>query len=160
NDGQPSSNAFQVRTIMKRTLSILLALGTGASLAWQSNADSTEPDWNRMVDRGVAYLRGTQGQSGAWSDARSPGITGVVLCGLLQTGRFSTDDARAVKALGYIESLVNPRTGHIAGKDPKLQLQNYVTCVNVMALVAANRADRYGKVIGDAARFLKQLQWD
>jgi squalene-hopene/tetraprenyl-beta-curcumene cyclase len=145
---------------MKRTLSILLVLGTGASLAWQGKADSTEPDWNRMVDRGVTYLRGTQGESGAWSDARSPGITGVVLCGLLHAGKVSTQDPMAVKALHYIESLVNPRAGHIAGKDPKLQLQNYVTCVNVMALVAANRADRYGKVIGDAARFLRQLQWD
>src|SRR5262249_55130569 len=127
---------------------------------WQGKTDSTEPDWNRMVDRGVTYLRGTQAESGAWSDARSPGITGVVLCGLLHSDKVSTQDPMAVKALHYIESLVNPRTGHIAGKDPKPQLQNYVTCVNVMALVAANRADRYGKVIGDAARFLRQLQWD
>jgi squalene-hopene/tetraprenyl-beta-curcumene cyclase len=41
-----------------------------------------------------------------------------------------------------------------------VQLQNYVTCVNVMALSAANRSDRYKKIIGNAADFLKQLQWD
>src|SRR5262249_48896096 len=35
----------------------------------------------------------------------------------------------------------------------------YVTCVNLMALVAADR-DSYKSVIGDAAKFLKKLQWD
>jgi squalene-hopene/tetraprenyl-beta-curcumene cyclase len=38
-------------------------------------------------------------------------------------------------------------------------LQNYVTSVNVMALVAADRKD-YQKVIGNATEFLKKLQWD
>src|SRR5262249_36635367 len=66
----------------------------------------------------------------------------------------------AVRALKYIESLVNVEKGHIAGKDPKVQLQNYVTSINVMALVEANRADKYKAIIGDAVKFLKKLQWD
>jgi squalene-hopene/tetraprenyl-beta-curcumene cyclase len=69
-------------------------------------------------------------------------------------------DPTAARALTYIESLVNPKAGHIAGRDAKVQLQNYVTCVNVMALSAANRSERYKKIIGDAAEFLKKLQWD
>jgi len=64
------------------------------------------------------------------------------------------------RALKYIESLVNEKAGHIAGKDPANQLKNYVTSVNVMALSAANRSERYKKVIGDAVDFLKRLQWD
>ena len=40
-----------------------------------------------------------------------------------------------------------------------MQLQNYVTCVNLMALTSANR-DSYKAVVQDAVRFLKQLQWD
>ena len=47
-----------------------------------------------------------------------------------------------------------------AGKDPKNQLKNYVTSINVMALTAAKRADKYETIIGDAVTFLKQLQWD
>ncbi len=66
----------------------------------------------------------------------------------------------AAKALKFIEGLVNTEKGHIAGKDAKVQLQNYVTSVNVMALVEANRADKYKAVIGDAVTFLKKLQWD
>ena len=38
--------------------------------------------------------------------------------------------------------------------------KNYVTSVNVMALAAANRDDKYKPVIGNAAEFLKKLQWD
>src|SRR5205085_6707388 len=64
------------------------------------------------------------------------------------------------KGLRYIESLVNPKAGHIAGADPRVGLQNYVTCVNVMALAAARRDAKYKPVIGNAADFLKKLQWD
>src|SRR5204862_1360020 len=46
------------------------------------------------------------------------------------------------------------------GQHPRVEPQNYVTSINVMVLSAANRADRYEAVIGDAVKFLKQLQWD
>jgi squalene-hopene/tetraprenyl-beta-curcumene cyclase len=69
-------------------------------------------------------------------------------------------DEVAEKGLKFIEGLVNEKAGHIAGKDPKVQLQNYVTSVNVMALVEANRDKRYQAVIGNATEFLKNLQFD
>jgi squalene-hopene/tetraprenyl-beta-curcumene cyclase len=64
-----------------------------------------------------------------------------------------------VKAVKYIESLVNPEAGHIAGPGARVQLQNYVTSVNVMALRAAG-SDKYQAVIKNAAEFLKKLQFD
>jgi len=139
-----------------------------AVLAWYPGAAAersgkTGPDpkpWDAVVDKAVQYLRSSQDENGGWSTQKSPGVTGVVLTGLLQSGKVGADDPMARRGLGYIESLVNPKAGHIAGKDPKVQLQNYVTSVNVMALVAAKREDRYRKVVGDAAEFLKKLQWD
>jgi squalene-hopene/tetraprenyl-beta-curcumene cyclase len=116
--------------------------------------------WDQIVDKAITYLKASQANDGSWSGDKSPGVTGVVLTGLLSTGRLSQDDPVAVHALKYIVSLVNPMAGHIAGKAPRVQLQNYVTSVNVMALNAANRADLYKKVIGDAVEFLKRLQWD
>jgi squalene-hopene/tetraprenyl-beta-curcumene cyclase len=116
-------------------------------------------EWERVVDKAVMFLRSTQAEDGSWSKEKSPGVTGVILTGLLQTGKVSPNDPMAEKALRYIESLVNTKAGHIAGKDPKPQLQNYVTAVNVMALSAAKR-DSYKQVIGDAAKFLGKLQWD
>ncbi|HEV3203759.1 MAG TPA: prenyltransferase/squalene oxidase repeat-containing protein [Gemmataceae bacterium] len=117
-------------------------------------------DWDRMVTKAIGYLKTSQDANGSWSGSRSPGVTGVVLTGLLRTGKISPQDPLAAKALAYIESLVNARAGHIAGQDPKAQLQNYVTSVNVMALAAASRSDRYKKIIGNATDFLKKLQWD
>ncbi len=115
--------------------------------------------WNAVVDKAIAYLEHSQGSDGSWSQERSPGVTGIVLTGLLRTGKVSPKDPVAEKALKFIESLVNRKAGHIAGQDPKPQLQNYVTSVNVMALMAADR-DAYKEVVGDAVKFLKNLQWD
>jgi squalene-hopene/tetraprenyl-beta-curcumene cyclase len=117
-------------------------------------------EWDTVVTRAIDYLRTTQAPDGSWSADKSPGVTGVVVTGMLGTGKVGPEDPVAARALKYIESLVNPKAGHIAGKDPKVQLQNYVTSINVMALTAANREDRYKKVIGDAVEFLKRLQWD
>ena len=116
--------------------------------------------WDQIVDKAIGYLKTTQEDDGSWSRKKSLGVTGIVLTGLLRTGRVSAEDPVAAKALSFIESLINEKAGHIAGKDPAPQLQNYVTSVNLMALVAAKREDRYKKVIGDAKEFLKKLQWD
>jgi squalene-hopene/tetraprenyl-beta-curcumene cyclase len=116
--------------------------------------------WATTADKAIAFLKSSQEPDGGWSSKANPGVTAIVLTGLLKTGRVTPEDPTAAKALKYIEALVNPEKGHIAGKDPKMQLQNYVTSVNVMALVEANRADKYKAIIGDAVKFLKKLQWD
>ncbi len=129
----------------------------------QSSKDKPAVDaarWNAVVDRAVTFLKSSQDANGGWSTDKSPGVTGVALTGLLRTGKVTPNDPVAARALKYIEGLVNPKAKHIAGKDPRVQLQNYVTSINVMALSAARRADKYEKVIGDAVAFLKKLQWD
>jgi squalene-hopene/tetraprenyl-beta-curcumene cyclase len=144
-------------------LLVMLLLGANVAPAAAQSKDGPDNDaktWAIVVDRAIAYLKSSQDPNGGWSTSANIGVTGVVTTGLLKTGRVTPDDPIAAKALKYIESLVNPEKGHIAGKDPKVQLQNYVTSVNVMALVAANRANKYKAVIGDAVKFLKKLQWD
>jgi squalene-hopene/tetraprenyl-beta-curcumene cyclase len=117
-------------------------------------------EWDEVTAKAIDYLKSTQEEGGSWSEKKSPGVTGIVLTGMLHTGKVSAKDPVAAKALKYIESLINPKAGHIAGKNPRVQLQNYVTCVNVMALVAAKQDQKYKPVIGDAVKFLKKLQWD
>ncbi len=133
---------------MRSVLLAVFAFATTASAQWQPT-----------VDKATAYLKSAQEPKGSWSSARSPGITGIVVTGLLRTGT-GADREPVAKGLSYIESLVNEKAGHIAGADPKPQLLNYVTSINVMALQAAGRADRYRKIVGDAAEFLKKLQFD
>jgi squalene-hopene/tetraprenyl-beta-curcumene cyclase len=116
--------------------------------------------WDAVAGKAAGFLKNTQEPGGGWSTAASPGVTGVVLTGLLKSGQATAKDPVGEKALKYVENLVNPKYKHIAGKDPKVQLQNYVTSVNVMALVEAKQADKYRGIIGDAVEFLKKLQWD
>src|SRR6202043_2829877 len=82
--------------------------------------------WNELVDKAVKYLKSGQEVSdpkdpayGSWSKDRNLGVTGVVVAGLLQTGRITPDESPAKEGLKFIEALVNPEKGHIAGKDPK-----------------------------------------
>lgn len=150
--------------MINRRLWLGVAVAVAGFLSGRSaSADRPAPgeaDPKQVIDRAVAFLRSRQAEDGSWSRQRSPGITGVVVTGLLQSGGVSPDDPMIVKAYRYIGSLVNPKAGHIAGKDPQVQLQNYVTCVNVMALAAGDQDGRYKGVIGDATKFLEQLQWD
>jgi squalene-hopene/tetraprenyl-beta-curcumene cyclase len=141
---------------MRPLATSLVALTAAIAVA----ADPASSPWQSTVDKAVTYLKSHQDPAGSWSKDRSPGVTGIVLTGMLRTGRVTPDDEVAAKALGYIESLINEKAGHIAGQDPKPQLLNYVTSVNVMALQAANRPDKYRKVVGDAAEYLKKLQFD
>src|SRR4051794_39174413 len=78
----------------------------------------TMEQWKAVVDKAVAYLKSTQEPAGGWSTKQNPGVTGVVVTGVLLCG-VSADDPPAAKGLEYIESLINPQAGHIAGQDPK-----------------------------------------
>jgi squalene-hopene/tetraprenyl-beta-curcumene cyclase len=136
---------------------------TCAALVVFCAALAAAPDpaaWQQTVDKAAAYLKSSQDPAGSWSGERSPGVTGVVVTGLLRTGRVRADDEVAARGLRFIESLVNEKAGHIAGPQPRPQLLNYVTSVNVMALQAAGREDQYRKIVGDATAFLKKLQFD
>jgi squalene-hopene/tetraprenyl-beta-curcumene cyclase len=139
---------------------LVLTLLTLAGLflpAAQAGADPKQ--WNDSVDRAIAYLRTKQNADGSWGTKEQVGTTGIVLTGLLQSGKVGPDDPMVERGLKYVESLINPRERHIAGQNPRVQLKNYVTCVNVLALVSAKR-DSYKAVIADATKFLRTLQWD
>jgi squalene-hopene/tetraprenyl-beta-curcumene cyclase len=146
---------------MTKTFGTVAALlGVAGAVAFLPAQDPKPvADWQATVDKGIACLKTTQEDGGGWSTKKSIGVTGVVTTGLLQCG-VSPDAAPAAQGLAFIETLVNPKAGHIAGADPKMGLQNYVTSVNVMALAAAKRDAKYKPAVGNAAEFLKKLQWD
>jgi squalene-hopene/tetraprenyl-beta-curcumene cyclase len=123
-------------------------------------AGPEEKQWSDVVTKGINSLRQRQAEDGSFSKEKSPGITGIVLTAVLKTEKLPASDPLLTKGFKYVESLVNPKEGHLAGDNPRVQLKNYVTSVNVMALAAANREGKYKAVIGDAVKFLKELQWD
>ena len=144
---------------MKRFLPFVALLLAVPAVAADPPKKPTKEEWQAVVDKATKYLKDKQDDKGAWSADKNIGVTGVVVTGLLQTGT-KPDAEPAAKGLTFIEGLVNEKAGHIAGADPRVGLQNYVTCVNVMALAAARQDDKYKKVVGNAADFLKKLQWD
>jgi squalene-hopene/tetraprenyl-beta-curcumene cyclase len=128
-----------------------------------AEAEPTLEEWTKVTDKAIEFVKSKQNADGSWGPDDAPqkrGITGIVVTGLLKTGRVNADAPAVAKGMKFIESLVNVKEGHIAGNDAKIGLQNYVTCVNVMALQAANRPEKYKAIVGDAVKFLKQLQWD
>jgi squalene-hopene/tetraprenyl-beta-curcumene cyclase len=120
---------------------------------------SAADQWKASVTKAVTYLKKVQKDDGSWGpEPQNRGITGVIVTGLIKTGS-NPDDQPTAKALQYIESLINEKEGHIAGKENPVVV-NYATSINVMALSAANRSDKYKAVIGNAANYLRSYQWD
>src|ERR1019366_6963377 len=107
----------------------LLLVGWSLSFAPAGDA-KVGPDqktWDAVAQKAAKFLRGAQDKNGGWSTDKTPGVTGIALTGLLKSGQATPQDPIGQKSLKYIESLVNPEKKHIAGKDPKNQLLNYVT---------------------------------
>jgi squalene-hopene/tetraprenyl-beta-curcumene cyclase len=140
--------------IMKQLLS-LLALALSSTVMAQDNLAET---WNTSVDKGIAFLRKSQSADGSFSGERNIGITGLVLTGVLNTGKVPVDDPMVQKALAFIEKQVDPQTGHLAGKSRGLK--NYITAVNMMALAAANKDGKYNDILKNSSKFIIGLQWD
>lgn len=156
------------RDFLRTSSLIVLAPTLPAFLV--SSASAVGPDethWPATVDKALQYLRTARAVDGSYSKELSLGVTGVVVTGILQTGRISPEDPFVDTSLKYLESLIHPTEGHIAGKNPANQLKNYVTAVNLMAfsaadrlLVAAGKKPRYENLLKNGARYLTDLQWD
>ncbi len=151
---------MSIRSRTALALTLAAAVGTLTTVPAAEPAAKAAPvaaQWDQTVDKAIAYLKAHQADDGSWSGKQNIGVTGIVLTGMLETGKVGPKDPAVEKGLKYVESLINPKEGAIAGNDP--HLKNYVTCVNVLALTSANR-DSYKAVVADAVKFLKELQWD
>jgi squalene-hopene/tetraprenyl-beta-curcumene cyclase len=142
------------------TMVLVFSVGLTLSSAGEKKVGPDQKTWDTVTRKAAKFLQSTQDKNGGWSTDKTPGVTGIALTGLLRSGQATAQDPVAAKALGYIESLVDPDKKHIAGKGAKVNLQNYVTSINVMALVEAKQDAKYKAIIGDAVTFLKKLQWD
>ncbi|VTR96893.1 signal peptide protein : Prenyltransferase/squalene oxidase OS=Isosphaera pallida (strain ATCC 43644 / DSM 9630 / IS1B) GN=Isop_2195 PE=4 SV=1: Prenyltrans_2: Prenyltrans_1 [Gemmata massiliana] len=147
----------------KRLLVSLLAFTALVALALVPASSAAEPNEDALkaaVEKATEYLKKAQKEDGSWSaEPQNRGITGIVVTGLIRTGT-KPEDEPAAKGVKFIEKLVNAKSGHIAGDDSKAGLINYTTSINILALNAANKGDKYKGVIGNATKYLKEYQWD
>ncbi|NLE39794.1 MAG: terpene cyclase/mutase family protein [Pirellulaceae bacterium] len=134
---------------------VLLLAAASAARSADERIDSRA--YREAVQRAVDFLR-TKGQEpdGSFSSEAGPGVTALVTTALLRNG-LTVNDPMVEKALEYLESHVRPDGGvHAEGSF----FRNYETCLAMTCLIEANREGRYDKVIKNAERFVKDLQWD
>ncbi|HEX5102587.1 MAG TPA: hypothetical protein VFV87_02170, partial [Pirellulaceae bacterium] len=137
-------------------LTITAAFGAASALlprlVW---GEDKSPE--QLVTKAIGYLT-TKGQAGdgSYTATSGPGITGLVVAGILRNGR-SPDDPAVAKSLKYLEGFIQP-DGGIYSKESFHK--NYETCICVLAFTEANKNGRYDKVIKGADAYIKGIQWD
>jgi squalene-hopene/tetraprenyl-beta-curcumene cyclase len=139
----------------------LLAIsGTGLIPPAARAADKTfGPDARKLADsrqKGIDFLKTSQSNDGTWTATDSTGVTALVITALIKSG-VPASDPTVAKGLAALEKFVqkdggiyHPRTGH----------KNYETCVALVAFKAADVGGKYDRIIANADKFLRGLQWN
>jgi squalene-hopene/tetraprenyl-beta-curcumene cyclase len=135
-----------------------LSVGIG-TVARAADASTTESDaklYQQTVDRGVEFLINKAEQpDGSYGKDDGPGVTAICTDALLRHGR-SPDDPAVAKSLKWIQKFVHDDGGIYSPNSP---VKNYETSLAVLCFSAANADGRYAKLIGNADKFLKGVQW-
>lgn len=139
---------------------VLFLVGTFSISATVGYAqDLTVEQSKKLADvrtKAINYLKTSQADDGSWTTPNAPGITGLVVTGLLRSGVPSSDPVVA-KGLKFLEGQVQADGGVYFLKSSH---RNYESCIAVLAFTEANQDGKYTKLIAGADKFLRQQQWD
>ena len=130
----------------------LLAISGRSAPAFLDDA----PTIDGLTRKAVAFLKPRQSAEGDWSsDRKEPGITALVLTGLLRSTLVDRGDPVVTKGLAYLEQFVGPKGGLSEASHA-----NYATSVALMAFKEANKDGKYDSFLKGSQDFLKAKQWD
>jgi len=119
--------------MMYRIISFVVVLFTFTAMTF---ADSTqEAKRQKMIEKGVAFLRGAQADDGSFSSHAGIGPTGIVLFGLLNAG-VPADDPMIAKGLKFLEKSKWADGGIYTEGG---LYGNYESCVALQCFTVANR---------------------
>lgn len=128
-----------------------------AARAADGKKDSGDQARQRAVAKAIDYLRQKgQAEDGSFSRQAGPAVTALVTTALLRNG-LSPKDPMLAKALKYIEGFVQDDGGIYHSGSTH---QNYETCLGMLVFSEASRDGHYDKLLKNAERFIKGLQWD
>lgn len=140
---------------MRFTLTLLVV--AAALTSFRTNPTfGAESDPSKIVSKGIQFLQKSQADDGSYSSHAGTGVTSLVTTALLRNGRGPQDPLIA-KSLKYLEGHVR-RDGGIYSEGSNHR--NYETCLAVFCFSEANRDGKYDKLLKNADKFLKELQWD
>lgn len=108
------------------------------------------------IERGVDFLKSTQGVDGSWTSPQQPGVTALVVHALILSG-VPIDDPAVAAGLKHLESHIKSDGGVY---DAETNHKNYETSIAVIAFQSADVDGRYRRVIDNAVASLKKMQWD
>lgn len=130
-----------------------LALFTILILATPAFAIGPDPaEVKASAAKAHEFFKGSQSEDGSFSaKAAGPGITALVVAGLLRNG-YGPDDPVVAKGLVYLEKQIAPSGGITSARTA-----NYTTCVALVAFKEANKNGKYDTIIANMSKFLKSL---
>ncbi|MBX3413574.1 MAG: terpene cyclase/mutase family protein [Pirellulales bacterium] len=109
-----------------------------------------------VVSQGAEFLSKAQSEDGSYSKQAGPGVTALATTALLRSGR-GVDDPIVAKSLKYLAGFISPDGGI---HQPNSPWANYETCISILCFTEANRDGRYDKLLADAEKFIRGIQWD
>lgn len=146
-----------MKTVILACALLITSLAAGTTLHAQTAAAEpvTTVDRAAVVADGIEYLRTAgQAEDGTFTIQAGPGLTALALTALLRND-VPLDDPMVAKGFKALEGFVKP-DGGIYGNG---RLKNYETCVAILAFNEANADKRYDKIIADANKFVRGLQY-
>jgi squalene-hopene/tetraprenyl-beta-curcumene cyclase len=149
-DSRPVSH--MLRPIVPAVLGCFMFFAASISAQAEDQAETL----NRTREKAINYLRTSQSDDGSWTTPMSPGMTGLVVTGLIENG-VKVDDPMIQKALKHIVSHVQPDGGIYFVKS---SFRNYETCIVILTLEAANADGKYKDLIANADKFIRKGQID
>lgn len=144
------------------TFTLVTALFASSLSAGEKAAGPDPAQLKKTMQAGINYLKSSQADDGSWTTPTAPGITGIAVAALLESG-VPADDPTVKKALQFLEKHTQKDGGIY---HPKSSHRNYETCISIMAFTAASKTAtaeqkaRYKKTVEKAEQFLRKLQWD
>lgn len=138
-------------------LSAALVASSAIAAPVRSNQRDAGPSLADVSRKAIDFLRHKgQAEDGSFSRQAGPAVTALVATSLLRNG-LSPNDPLVAKSLKYLEGFVHEDGGIYR---PDSTVQNYETCLAILCFSEANRDGRYNKLLKNADRFIKHLQWD
>ncbi|WP_422929567.1 prenyltransferase/squalene oxidase repeat-containing protein [Singulisphaera sp. PoT] len=142
------------RVFLGRSIQAASLLGLGLRPGRSSAAAAATPA--EMTAKAVAFLRPRQAEDGSWSGERKePGITALVVTGLLRSKVVTANEPVVAKGLAYLEKFIGPKGGFSEAAHA-----NYTTAISLLAFKEANASFKYDTLLRQGQEFLKTMQWD
>ena len=135
-------------------VSSLWLAGVGLAAEALALDDKHAQEADAAVERGLAYLRTTQGADGSWSPLAGPAVTAMVLRVMLERVDIPPNDPAVENALAYILAHRQPDGGIY-----DTILPNYNTAICLSALSRIEGRPDVTEAIAKGQDFLGNLQW-